>query len=490
MSPKVEARSLGQVLSIAVLPAIFMLPIVALLMLQISAIRSSAASEERLDLIINRIHTVHEHLIGMESSLRGYLLTSDASFLEPFSAGDAPIREAIASLEVQVNAEPGLALRLRGLTTHYEDWVGDARRSIAARMSGKPFDVRRSSTIDKTKMDALLADVAWFNGIQSERRDAIIDNSEYSVRFEILGVVLMTLLAVAAVGYAVRRVLHLTQVQQRAEIEQLRLAEARERATFLEEENRRIQTADQMKSEFVTNMSHELRTPLTAMIGFAEILRDEKAGPLTAKQRQYVDYVLSGGRHLVELIGDVLDLAKVEAGRIEVTLVEVHLPGIVRDTADALRELASQKGIDLHIDVSRGPARVLTDPKRLRQILYNYISNAVKFTPAGGHVEIVAEAEGDEGFRVAVSDDGLGIPAEDMASLFEKFSRLEAGPEPGQAGTGLGLALSKRIAEALGGTTGVWSVRGQGSTFFATFPNGAPKAVRKAARKAGTLRSA
>jgi signal transduction histidine kinase len=216
-------------------------------------------------------------------------------------------------------------------------------------------------------------------------------------------------------------------------------------------------------------MSHELRTPLTAMLGFSEVIRDGKVGPVTSEQGECLDHIITNGRHLLELVGTVLDLAKVEAGKLDVAVVvaDPRLP--TRDVVDGMRELAVRKSIRLDVDLVRAPHQALIDPSRLRQIIYNYLSNAIKFTPRGGAVAVRILPEGNDGFRLEVTDTGVGIDSADIGSLFKEFRQVDLPSH--EPGTGLGLALTKRLVEAQGGFVGVQSVRGAGSTFFAVFPD-------------------
>jgi protein-histidine pros-kinase len=243
-----------------------------------------------------------------------------------------------------------------------------------------------------------------------------------------------------------------------------------ERKRDLEEQNRRMQEANRLKSEFLANMSHELRTPLNAIIGFTKLLHGGKAGPLSDTQVEYLGDILNSSRHLLQLINDVLDLAKIESGRTEIRVESVDLNKIAREVRDILRGLATEKRIALTVTVdSRLPA-VRVDPRLLKQLLYNYLSNAIKFTPDEGRVTMRIEPLGKRAFRVEVDDTGIGIRPEDMPRLFVEFQQLDASSAKRYPGTGLGLALTKRIVELQGGKVGLSSEPGKGSTFFAELP--------------------
>jgi len=236
----------------------------------------------------------------------------------------------------------------------------------------------------------------------------------------------------------------------------------------LAEANVRIKEADRLKSEFLANMSHELRTPLNAVIGFSEILESNDFGGLNAKQERYVGNILSSGRHLLRLINDILDLSKVEAGKMDLQLQEFSLETTIEDVVNIVQTLAQRKQQDLK---ARVPARLtlVADEGKVKQMFYNLLANAIKFTPEKGKVSIVAKAQ-DESITVAVTDTGVGIAKKDLPRLFQAFQQLDGSHSRKYEGTGLGLALTKRFAELHGGSLEVASVPGKGSTFTVTLP--------------------
>ncbi len=247
----------------------------------------------------------------------------------------------------------------------------------------------------------------------------------------------------------------------------------------LEEQNRRVQKANRLKSEFLANMSHELRTPLNGIIGFAELMHDEKVGPVSADHKEYLGDILTSSRHLLQLINDVLDLAKVESGKLEFRPERVDLRKLVGEVRDIVRTLTAQKRIQLTCEVDSTLEAVMIDPGKLKQVLYNYLSNALKFTPDAGTVVVRVRPEGDARFRLEVQDTGIGIREEDFKRLFVEFQQLDASAAKKHQGTGLGLALTRRIVEAQGGEIGVTSTPGKGSTFYAILPRTCPAAERQ-----------
>ncbi len=246
--------------------------------------------------------------------------------------------------------------------------------------------------------------------------------------------------------------------------------EIRRRSQELELQNRRIQEASRLKSEFLANMSHELRTPLNAIIGFAELLHDGQVDPAMPEFREFLGDILASGRHLLQLINDVLDLAKVEAGRLEFRPEPVDLSKVIGEVCAILRTTAAAKQIRIEIDVDPAVRDVVLDAGRFKQVAYNYLSNALKFTAPEGRVTIRARVVDDDTFRVEVEDTGIGVAAGDLGRLFVEFQQLESGSGKRHQGTGLGLALTKRLVEAQGGSVGVTSILGQGSTFYALLP--------------------
>ncbi len=221
------------------------------------------------------------------------------------------------------------------------------------------------------------------------------------------------------------------------------------------------------KDQFLSTMSHELRTPLNAVLGFSELLADDHYGPLNDKQRRYVGHIHSGGQHLLKLINDILDLSKIEAGRLELSIEEVSLKASFAEVISALRPLAEKKSLKL-VQEGAADVAVRADAMRLKQILMNLLGNAIKFTPEGGRIELVARAV-DSKVRVEVRDTGPGIPVQEQKRIFESFYRLR---QTGQApeGTGLGLTITQRLVELHGGELGLESQPGQGSCFYFSLP--------------------
>lgn len=248
--------------------------------------------------------------------------------------------------------------------------------------------------------------------------------------------------------------------------------ELEEKNRQLQQRNAEVERSDRLKSEFLASMSHELRSPLHTIIGFAELLIEELEGPLNDKQKRFVSNIHQDSRHLLALINDLLDLAKIEAGKRELQLEEVDAARVLEEVAAALQPQADRKLLPLRVDIACRNPLLQTDARMLRQILLNLGSNAVKFTDSGSVLMRLDDgpAEAAAGLRFQVIDTGIGIRAEDQHQLFDAFTRLADTPRREREGTGLGLHLSRKLAELLGAEIGLDSQPGVGSTFTLRFP--------------------
>jgi signal transduction histidine kinase len=229
-----------------------------------------------------------------------------------------------------------------------------------------------------------------------------------------------------------------------------------------------LEAANRHKSEFLANMSHELRTPLNAIIGFSEVLLQRLFGDLNPKQEEYLRDILGSGQHQLALVNDILDLSKVEAGKMELDLAPTAIGPLVDTGLLLLRERATRHGIELSAQVDPAVGIISADERKLKQVLVNLLSNAVKYTPDGGHVLVNADRQDGE-IVIAVSDTGVGIAPEDQQRIFEEFQQTRVGRQT-EGSTGLGLGLAKRLVELHGGTISVRSAVGEGSTFTVRLP--------------------
>jgi signal transduction histidine kinase len=234
----------------------------------------------------------------------------------------------------------------------------------------------------------------------------------------------------------------------------------------VEEKSRQLEAASRHKSEFLANMSHELRTPLNAIIGFSEVLAARMFGEVNAKQAEYLQDILESGRHLLSLINDILDLSKIEAGRMELEAADFDLPSAIENALILVRERASRHGIALASMVDEHLGLIRGDERKVKQVLLNLLSNALKFTPEGGRVEVRAALREGRA-EVSVADTGVGIAPADQEAVFEEFRQVGTAEQKVE-GTGLGLALSRKFVELHGGRIWVESELGRGATFTFT----------------------
>ena len=276
------------------------------------------------------------------------------------------------------------------------------------------------------------------------------------------------------------------EIQRQADLlreSQKRELELEHRTSLLEAEARSAAKLSQMNEElhrrqialeqamgarnrFYASMSHELRTPINAVIGYSTLMLDNIYGPLNVKQKEGLQRTLKAARHLLELVNDVLDLSKIEAGKIELSLQPVMFPALIEDLFVTVRPLADEYGSTLVLDMESEPFNIVSDPRRVRQILLNLLSNAIKFGE-GKPIRVLAKQCENRGVEIEVVDEGIGIAQEDITRIFEEFVQVSESKQPG---TGLGLPISRRLAQLLDGSLTVWSTPGQGSSFRLTLP--------------------
>ena len=248
-----------------------------------------------------------------------------------------------------------------------------------------------------------------------------------------------------------------------------------ERTEVLGRINRELERANQLRGRFIANMSHELRTPLNSIIGFSDVLIEGTFGDLKEEQKRYISNIRLAGKHLLQLINNVLDLAKIEAGKYELQYEAFYIDELFHEVVNTMKPLAEKKDIGMTVTIDPDVEQLIADRLKVKQILYNLLSNAIKFTPEGGTVEILAEkmrSEDIESVRFVVKDNGIGIPPDDIERIFEEFEQIDSSLSRQQGGVGLGLALTKKLVELHGGNIRAESILGKGSTFSFTIPSG------------------
>jgi len=340
----------------------------------------------------------------------------------------------------------------------------------AAEVIGHNSDILHDpNDIKSGKVQAIFDEVqrkeAWSGEIQSVRNDG----SHFT---ELVTITLRKNSNNVPIGYTVisrditelQNALHFLNILKTSE-ELLRMQN-----NDLEKATREAQESNRIKSEFLANVSHELRTPLNGIIGFAEIIYDGIVGPTSPKYKKFLGNIISSANQLLILINDVLDLAKIEADKMSFDPEKIDLENIVRKINDTFQTIITEKKIQFAMQIDPTLQEINIDSEKLIQVFYNYISNALKFTPSGGRVNVHIYPDIHNQFCLEVQDTGIGIRQEDLSKLFGKFYQLDSGSSKKYPGTGLGLALTKRIVEAQGGKVGVKSIYGKGSTFYAILP--------------------
>ena len=485
---------------VSVLIGLLLLLSVASVLLEV---RQATLGQEQADLD-NDLDDTLNAMLDQATDLRGYISTNNPALLASFSHDRAAYQAAVLDLHTQLTmpqfrVSPAALAQVEARAdmwyTHY------ALVEIHAMQSGKLTQARsdQRTLLGRNLLTAFRATYARLR--QAVSQDLATRGQHVTVTDALVFV--LSLLLSASTMFLLRRTFTRFATRLHSQLETLkdttnRLA-AGERAArmpplgyeelntvgqafnrmaqtieeqqqALEEQSTLDQQANQSKSAFLANMSHELRTPLNGIIGFSQLLHDEVVGSLSEEQKEYLGDVLASSRHLLALINELLDLAKVEAGKMTFSPEVVELGQLAGEGCDSLRPLATHKGIHVEIQVDPTLSEVRLDPAKFKQVLYNYLSNAIKNTPEQGRVTVRMRPQDEETFVLEVEDTGRGIPPEDIGRLFVEFEQLDTDLAKKEQGTGLGLALTRRIIEAQGGKVGVRSIPGQGSIFFAILP--------------------
>lgn len=384
-------------------------------------------------------------ILGMETANRGYAITGHKEFSVAIQKGEADTTKRLEILKSTLRDSPGEQRNLRDLesllarkTAFMDDTV--RLRNSRGREAALGFITQGEGPqlMDDTR--GLLGEM---QARQEELLGARIEHSRHGISV-IRGAFLLLDLAIFLFLCVMIYLMTGDLVRQ-------------------EEMSR-------MKNAFLANMSHELRTPLNAIIGFSELMYNGKAGAVSAEHKEYLGDILASSRHLLQLINDILDLSKIESGKMRFEAETVDLSAMADEVVDILRSLAAQKRLRVETRVDPAASSAFLDAAKFKQVLYNYLSNAIKFTGEGGRIQVRILPETGELIRLEVEDNGIGIKSEDIPRLFVEFQQLDSSWAKKHAGTGLGLALVKRLVEMQGGEVGVKSEPGKGSIFFALFP--------------------
>jgi signal transduction histidine kinase len=422
--------------------------------------------------VISRIDDLRIALADAARTSRGYVMTGASARLGRYKQIQGEIDRTVSGLRTLTAEYPGQQQRIALIAQTLGAFLAFHQHLIDLRSAGRQAEAAQlalsseEQTLEQGAEDLLLemktAEIA-----RLQDRTGKLDRAVVEFTAVLFGGFVLSL----GILYLVyRRLRNEISARKRSE-EKLRQTGVELRAANKElaDRNIEVERASQMKSEFLSRMSHEFRTPLNGISGYSELLSEEGTGSLNETQRRFLGHIRTGAKHLLELINEILDLSRIESGKIELQRENVPVSEAVAEVAPALRPLAAAKNIDLE---ERAQSVVVhADRVRLKQILFNLVSNAVKFTGPGGQVWIESSVGGPF-VTISVSDTGIGIPREEQKSVFEDFYQVRADKSGAAEGTGLGLSITKKLVELHGGSIWVESEQGKGSRFSFTLPAG------------------
>jgi signal transduction histidine kinase len=421
--------------------------------------------------VLVRLESVLSGIEAAEAGERGYLLTGKASYLTDYLEGVQNTKAVIAGLRKAAPHDAGHAQVIERLEQQVDAMLTQLADTVELGKTSGLRVVQQKVLSDRGEdpMDNIRAVIGTMQQIEygligkrvnAQRGAALLGEWALIVGGAIA--LALGILALASVERSVkdRETAHALLQQSEGDL--------RNSTLLLQVRNAQIEKATRLKSEFLANMSHELRTPLHTIIGFSEVLSEELQGPLNDKQSHCVNVIQKDALFLLQLINDILDLSRIEAGKLNLRPERFDVASVLNQVLTSIESLSSAKAIQIESHVP--PATTLhADPVRFKQVIYNLLSNAVKFTPEAGKIRV--EATPRDGFlEVVVSDNGIGIPKEEQETIFNKFYQTESGTRIGLEGAGLGLAIAKRLVVQHGGRIWVESERGKGSSFKFTVP--------------------
>jgi signal transduction histidine kinase/DNA-binding response OmpR family regulator len=448
----------------------FGLAILSLLVAGAASYRALVRFDESSQWVVHTLTVVADlqnaaaDLSAAEKYQRAYLLTGDEGYTRASAAAARDLNARLAEVQNLVADNPAQANRIVQIQSLVAKRLDLLRQGIDRRSAnglGAGVDWVRSGQgqqVSEEVLQLLSAAEAEENHLLAARRDTADATSAKARVLLMIGGTLSLGLLICVFGLLRRQIAIRVASERKIELQNREL----------EQRNREVERANELKSEFLASMSHELRTPLNAILGFSELMLGESAGPLSEKQKRWLTHIRVGGKHLLQLINDILDLAKIEAGRVELHAEPFPVASALPEVISNLRHLAMEKRIVLEDDISP-ELSVAADRVRFKQILYNLLNNAIKFTPEGGVVRVLGAADGAMA-RFTVSDTGIGIRSQDLELIFDEFRQVGESSRGVREGTGLGLAITKRLVEQHGGTITVASELGVGTQFTFTLP--------------------
>jgi len=458
--------------SLALLPALMLIALVGALLWQRSALDSASKWEERADATILLRHRLHDALATQAMSVSSYLLTGAATSRKQLKAARTNSAKLLHELQASLASEGVPQTSAWSYVGRdYAFWLHDTKNLVAGVRPGSLTARLALWRLADLHMHAVMVALRPLANVEQQRRNALIDQANFLAKLSLGLVLLGGALGLTLVFVDFRRSRLLGESRAQEERARAHLAQEQEHLLLSEVDRQRAEESNRLKSQFVASMSHELRTPLIAILGFTELLLDGMAGPLSDLQRRHVASMARSGRGLLNLINDLLDSAQIESGSFRLRIERLAPSALTREVLDVMAPLTAKKNLHVGLHVADAPAVAWLDAARFEQVLYNLFSNAVKFTPYGGSVDVSVTGDGATGMRLDVKDSGVGIAQRDYERLFIPFSQLDTRPADELPGTGLGLSLCKQIIEAHGGSIQVVSQAGQGSVFSVTLPD-------------------
>ncbi|HEU4642924.1 MAG TPA: CHASE3 domain-containing protein [Gemmatimonadaceae bacterium] len=454
-------------------PPLLVAAVGLLALLALRQVSLTRQSVDRAHRVVESSSRVLVRLLDAETGQRGYLLTGDEKYLAPYDSARAQIPLAFARLRDAVSDDPAQRLRVDSLSVLAVAKLAELRATIDLRHAGRAADALSTVHTDRgsvvmNDVRRLVADIAG----AAERQLAVGAAAErHSAERSSVLLAIVTALAVLVSLWinlvvsreSTARAVALAERQQALSERQLLLE--RERAA-----RREAEVANEAKSQFLTTMSHELRTPLNAIAGYVDLMLLGIRGDLNAEQREDLRRIKRAGQHLLALINDILNYARLEAGQVELRLDEVALDETLAGLEALIAPQVRLRGLAFRYDPCAAMPRVRADREKLQQVLLNLLTNAIKFTDSGGSITMACHVV-DGTARIAIADTGRGVPPDRLTTIFEPFVQIDRHrTQESQQGLGLGLAISRDLARAMGGDISVVSTLGAGSTFTVSVP--------------------
>lgn len=401
--------------------------------------------------VLEEVKQVETNFIKIANEINKYLVYNDAQILKTLPDTQRAIEQNIKNLRFLTQDNPDQLHRLDTLDIYKNEKIDLINKVLkASSTNGKrvfEYVSQNSRSEGSYKIAQLLNSITMEEVILLNKR-----TNDFNTSIQETNLLFLTLGCLGVISIVVSFVWLNYNLKKRTE------------------QARHLEAASRLKSDFLANMSHELRTPLNSIIGFSEIMIDDSAEPVSKRHKEYLGDILFCARHLLQLVNDILDLSKIEAGKIELHPETIQLKKLINEVSTALQAMIDLKKIKYSINIEPSLTEVVLDPDKFKQILYNLISNALKFTPEGGQVEVNVYSINSNYFRLEVKDTGIGIHKDDIKKLFVEFQQLDSSTAKRYEGTGLGLALIKRIVRLQDGEVGCTSTLGKGSTFYVILP--------------------